>query len=366
MRIFISIIGSASSGANDNMWKTIFVDTLLSLGHDIVFVDIRSLVPNYGRSSFKVASEKLVKKFNELDRKKNFDLFLAYYNDQQFDSDYLAGIRESVLKVNYNTNFHQVNKYKKSHTNFDVSLYASLEAKHYYETTCKQSFYLPFASNTPSPFIETKKNQIVFAGTKYGQRPQVILRILQHNLPLSFSGYGWEVTRMDILKRIAASIIFSRDLITLNNSISDLQRDAVAKYVIDNYSDSFKGVLSDDAYQSSFVNSAIGLNIPESRFNHEYMHPRKLLAANLRDFEIPGFGSMLLTQYNPEIASCFEEGLEAEFYRGEDEMLDKLKFYVNNMNSAIKVARAGYNKVVNSHTWKHRFESLFHQLDDLI
>lgn len=365
MRIFLSLIGSASSGANDSMWKNIFVVTLKNLGHEVVFVDIRNLVSVYSRNNLKEASEKLIDKFNYLDSKKSFDLILTYYNDEQFDSDYLTGIRDSVLKVNYNTNFHQVDKYKKSHSNYDVSLYASIEAKEYYNEKCKNSFYLPFASRTPVGFNEKKKNQIAFAGTKYGQRPQVILRILQKNLPLTYSGYGWEVSRLDIIKRFAATIFYSRNQTSFNNSISDLQRDSVAKYILEMYSDSCAGVLSDDAYQSLFYNSLIGLNIPESRFNHEFMHSNKLLAANLRDFEIPGFGSMLLTQFNKEIAGCFKEGVEAEFYRGEDEMLDKLKFYVNNSSSALKIAKAGHSKIAKAHTWNHRFELLFHQLQSL-
>ena len=47
-----------------------------------------------------------------------------------------------------------------------------------------------------------------------------------------------------------------------------------------------------------------------------------------RTFEIPACGSLLLADRSEEHCSFFEEGVEAEFFGSEEELVDKARFYV--------------------------------------
>jgi spore maturation protein CgeB len=67
-----------------------------------------------------------------------------------------------------------------------------------------------------------------------------------------------------------------------------------------------------------------------------------------RCFEIPATCTLLLSEYSDDLASLYQEGVEADFFRSKSEMLEKIKFYTNNSEIADKVAAAGYVKVKNS------------------
>lgn len=67
-----------------------------------------------------------------------------------------------------------------------------------------------------------------------------------------------------------------------------------------------------------------------------------------RCFEIPATRTFLLSEYSDDLASLYEEGIEAEYFRDRDEMLRKINFYINNPDARKKIAEAGYKRAVTS------------------
>jgi spore maturation protein CgeB len=65
-----------------------------------------------------------------------------------------------------------------------------------------------------------------------------------------------------------------------------------------------------------------------------------------RCFEIPITGALLLSQYSADLATLFEEGVEAEFFRSQDELLDKVRFYSRNDEARRKIGLAGRARVL--------------------
>lgn len=63
-----------------------------------------------------------------------------------------------------------------------------------------------------------------------------------------------------------------------------------------------------------------------------------------RTFEIPACGSMMLADRTDEHLSYFEEGRDAEFFGSEEEMLDKIKYYLANEEQRLRIARNGYER----------------------
>jgi spore maturation protein CgeB len=80
-----------------------------------------------------------------------------------------------------------------------------------------------------------------------------------------------------------------------------------------------------------------------------------------RCFEIPATRTLLLSEYSEDLASLYEEGVEADFFRSKSEMLEKIAFYIRYPAVADKVAQAGYKKVKNSgHDIDSRIKEMLH------
>ncbi len=90
-------------------------------------------------------------------------------------------------------------------------------------------------------------------------------------------------------------------------------------------------------YNLAINGAGIGL-VFLSRLNHD--------TYTRRCFEIPITGTLMLSEYTPDLASLFEEGVEAEFFRGPGELLDKVRFYVRNDEARRRVGLAGRARVL--------------------
>jgi O-antigen biosynthesis protein len=80
---------------------------------------------------------------------------------------------------------------------------------------------------------------------------------------------------------------------------------------------------------------------------------------NMRVFETLGTGSFLLTNWLPTLGELFEDGVDLVTYKSYDEMIEKARYYLEHDKERIKIAESGYNKVINSHTYKNRIETIF-------
>ncbi|MBI9102591.1 MAG: glycosyltransferase family 1 protein [Spirochaetales bacterium] len=77
-----------------------------------------------------------------------------------------------------------------------------------------------------------------------------------------------------------------------------------------------------------------------------------------RDFEIPLTGTLYLTSYNKDLAECFREGEEIEFYRSREEMAEKVLYYKNHPEEAIAKGLRGRERSLADHLWSSRWKNL--------
>lgn len=78
----------------------------------------------------------------------------------------------------------------------------------------------------------------------------------------------------------------------------------------------------------------------------------------LRIFDIMGCGGFVMTNYQYEISEYFESGVDLEIYSSMDELLDKCSYYLTHDEERVKIARNGYRKVRENHTWYHRIAKI--------
>lgn len=85
---------------------------------------------------------------------------------------------------------------------------------------------------------------------------------------------------------------------------------------------------------------------------------------NMRNFEVCGTGSLLLTNWLPTIEELgFKDGENCVLYRTPDEMIEKAKFYIEHDEEREKIARAGYELVSKYHTIQNRVDVMLSEIN---
>jgi spore maturation protein CgeB len=64
-----------------------------------------------------------------------------------------------------------------------------------------------------------------------------------------------------------------------------------------------------------------------------------------RCFEITAAKTFMLSQYTDDLDSMFKEGVEAEYFRDKEEMIDKIRYYLEYDDKREKIAKAGYKRL---------------------
>ncbi|CAH8715357.1 glycosyltransferase [Paenibacillus thiaminolyticus] len=75
----------------------------------------------------------------------------------------------------------------------------------------------------------------------------------------------------------------------------------------------------------------------------------------MRIFEGMGCGALVLTDNTLEQSELFENGVHYVLYDSQEDMLEKLWYYlVDHPDEAAKIAAEGQRHVVRNHTYEHR------------
>jgi spore maturation protein CgeB len=67
-----------------------------------------------------------------------------------------------------------------------------------------------------------------------------------------------------------------------------------------------------------------------------------------RTFQIPALGGFLLHERNELVTRYFEEGVEAEFFASDAELLEKCRYYVAHPDERRRIGEAGRRRCVEA------------------
>lgn len=82
-----------------------------------------------------------------------------------------------------------------------------------------------------------------------------------------------------------------------------------------------------------------------------------------RSVEIPACGAFMLAERTADHLALFEEGKEAEFFSSNDELIDKIRFYMSHDSQRKMIARAGLERCIRGqYDYESRLRTLFAQL----
>jgi len=79
---------------------------------------------------------------------------------------------------------------------------------------------------------------------------------------------------------------------------------------------------------------------------------------DLRAFDVPACGCMLISTHQKDITSLYEVGKEVETFQSISELKEKIRYYLKNPEECLKIASEGYNKAHSCHSYKHRLEKI--------
>jgi hypothetical protein len=75
-----------------------------------------------------------------------------------------------------------------------------------------------------------------------------------------------------------------------------------------------------------------------------------------RLFELPGNGVMQISDGGPYLDTYFEVGTEIVRHTGADDLIDKIRYYLDHEEERKAIALAGYRRVMRDHRAAHRFQ----------
>jgi spore maturation protein CgeB len=86
-------------------------------------------------------------------------------------------------------------------------------------------------------------------------------------------------------------------------------------------------------------------------------------AANLRMFEATGMGALLLTESATNLSDFFEPGREVVAYDGVDDLVEKIRHFLEHENERRRIAAAGQRRTLTRHTYGQRIRQLVGMLE---
>ena len=115
-----------------------------------------------------------------------------------------------------------------------------------------------------------------------------------------------------------------------------------------------KGTVTSDRHQKVvFHLSKINLNITTKPI---------MSGLSLRVWDVMGSGGFLLSNYQEEIEDYFVIGEDMEVFSSEEELVDKVGYYLKHDKIREKIARNGYEKVRKYHSYDERINQMIHYL----
>jgi len=169
-------------------------------------------------------------------------------------------------------------------------------------------FYLPEGANPEKhrPYIVGQDVDVSFVGQCYGDRPVIIEKLRNLGIHVEAFGVGWPNGPLAFEEMVK---LYSRSKINLGFGKVDGLRDVFC----------LKG----------------------------------------RDFEVPMSGGFYLTAFNEELVDFFEDGREIVTYKSFDDLVLKIKYYLEHDYEREVIRQRGHLRAKNDHTWEKRFEKIF-------
>ena len=111
------------------------------------------------------------------------------------------------------------------------------------------------------------------------------------------------------------------------------------------------------------IGKKLSIKIAESEISLNILKKQNLSSHNMRTFEIPSMGGLMLTTRTREQNNFFPENQACFMFDNIRELNQKIDYILKNPKIALKIRRKGYT-LVKKHTYKERLKSLINFIND--
>jgi spore maturation protein CgeB len=380
-----------------DLWSRNFYPALRELGHSIVESQT-DLLPTSGFMSVAdrftpeemetraKATEEILGEVRSALQTGPVDLFLSYFYNSHFDPGGFGELRRlGVPSVNFYCNsMYQFRLVSEIAAKADFSWHAERDARGCYRAVGATPVWVQMGAD---PTIYRPIDGIVrsgktcFVGQRYADRDRWAAAVAKAGISLDVYGPGWQRpleightaprVRFHLGRRVyspgsiwsyAQSIRDSIASAGLAPGISRIARRWSYRHRTRSLM-SFGGVNAKGAVPFQRIPSVFAKYEVCLNFSNVWAdgHPGSRLISHvrLRDFEAPMCRTCYLTGHTDEITECYKVGKEIDTYRSQEELVDKIRFYLAHPAQASQLREAGYRRAVSEHTWRHRFQQLF-------
>jgi spore maturation protein CgeB len=173
----------------------------------------------------------------------------------------------------------------------------------------------------------------------------MISRLTDNGLTVSCFGGGWENGRVSQEKMLE---IFSNSKINLNLPLSSdrLTKKAFSKLFIYRRNDQTYHLYNPIRWIANL---------------RSLLHKNKDQIKG-RVFEVPGTGGFLITGDADNIGDYYVDGKEMVIFKDIDELIQKVKYYLEHEDERKAIAMAGYERTLREHTYEKRFHEIFSKM----
>jgi spore maturation protein CgeB len=357
MRIFYAVPTSPISGVRSNLWRENLRGSLVSLGHEIIdfrydldtaFENLNPADPRQAEFIAKnrpLLGDALFTQVREEHGCRPIDVLFTYFYNACVRPEVIYQIRSlGIVTINWFCNasyqFQLISSIAPAYNYCLVPEKFRLED---YRRIGATPVYCQEAANPDvyHPCPERQVHDVSFIGQAYGERPSIIEWLVEHRVDARVWGPGWEH--------------FQRRRPSLNparwGQIDESPR--IPGRIIG-------GILSDDEMVRTFSRTKINLGFAGCWTGENTA--TRITQIRLRDFEVPMSGGFYLTEYQDELEEFFKIDSEIVCYRDKEELLEKIRFYLNRPKLRELIRFAGRQRCLNEHTWQNRFRAVFEQI----
>lgn len=394
LRIFYAADTTPNSALRSSLWRDNLYRPLVDMGHDVVefrydLAEVfKNLDPSHAEQRRFIESNRprlaaeLVRQVRSAHAERRIDLFFSYFYDACVPPEAIDEIRSlGILTVNWYCNAsYQLHLVAAISPHYDWCLVPERFRLADYEALGARPLYCQMAAN-PSVYAPSEVSSefdVTFVGQAYGERPEIINGLRERGIDVRVWGDGWhrfadrppqprpvaalawagrKVRRLGSTEGWTSAAQKARLLWTRRGS-APAAMDASPRPLLPRFT--VGPALSDVDMIRMYSRSKINLGFSAVGGTHETTE--RILQVRLRDFEVPMSGGFYMVEHMEELEDFYEIGREIVTYRGREDLVEKIRFYLTHDADRERIREAGHQRALRDHTWHKRFQRAFEQM----
>jgi len=358
------------------------ISELRSAGHEIRYINAEDKIgrlPNAAQGSQVILDE-----VKEMLKSNGCDMVFTAASDKNIEKSVIHEIKRlGIPSVLMHCDDLSVPFTIKNIANcFDLVWATSRENINLLKSYGARTIMMPYAANPNvfKPVSVAEENYIGFIGSVYGARERHIGNITAGSLPIQVYGNKNQVedhkSRLNnpltrALKNINSMLPHTYQSLFFKTGrrivASALKRSIVETFKrskMRNHTDNTKSFPGPSFEEMGLYYSRMALSLGSIEYGSTYVLKQPVMCIHLREFEAPMCGAVHLVNSHPELQEYFKKDKEMLFYDSEEELLDKIKYYLDPKRDSIrkKIREAARRRSVQEHTWTKRFEKIWDTL----